>query len=182
MCRILLVSEKELADKQKVAISELMARCFSHVDPKEAEECFYAESFARILAYSGDSLVGHLRLFRRNIEFDGKKIVLGGVGGVCVSEDMRRKEVATKMVQKALKILRHEQADVACLNADLSRKAHKFYEKMGFRLMKRKISFEDIYGQTRYDDGTMFIPVCSKEKCALIMNSDKTFHYGKGYW
>jgi predicted GNAT family N-acyltransferase len=182
MYKTLLISEETLSDEQKLRVEELMKQCFSHVDAREAEECFCAESFARILAYSSDKLVGHLRLFKRNIEFDRMHVALGGIGGVCVSEDMRRRGIATRMVREALKVLKHEKVDVACLNADLSRNGHRFYERIGFRLMDRRISFEDVYGKIRYDDGTMLIPICSKEIYEQIMRSDKTFHYGRGYW
>lgn len=180
--KIVVVSDNELTDKQKLGIDKLESQCFSDVDAEEAEECFYAESFVRVLAYSNNEPVGHLRLFRRNIEFDGRDVILGGIGGVCVAEHMREKGIATKMMRKGLKVLRERKCDVACLNADLSKNAYKLYEKIGFRLMSRKISFEDIHRKIRYDDGTMFIPVCSKEIYHHLMNSDKTFHYGKGYW
>ena len=180
--KISIVSEKELSNQQKLGIGKLERQCFSDVDPKEAEECFYAESFARILAYSDEELIGHLKLFRRNIEFDGRKVILGGVGGSCVSENMRGRGIATKMIRKGLEILKDKNCDVACLNADLSKTAYRLYEKIGFKLMNRKISFEDIHGKIRYDIGTMFIPVRSKEIHNYIMNSDKTFHYGRGYW
>jgi len=180
--KIILVSESELTAQQRIGIDELERQCFRDVDQKEAEECFYAESFARIVAYSNDKLVGHLRLFKRDIEFDRRKVALGGIGGVCVSEDMRGKGIATKMIQKGLKVLKEKKCDVACLNADLSKSAYKLYEKLGFRLMSRAISFEDINGKVRYDTGTLFIPLCSKSIYSHIINSDKTFHYGKGYW
>jgi len=48
--------------------------------------------------------------------------------------------------------------------------------------MKRKVSFEDVYGRTRYDVGELFIPLCSKEAYDSIMKSDRTFHLGRGYW
>lgn len=177
-----MVPENELTNQQKHDIIVLMKECFSHVDPGEAEECFYAESFGRILAFSNDGLVGHLRLFKRIVEFGGIEVKVGGVGGVCVSTGMRGKGIAARMVRKGVQVLRREKVDVACLNADLSRGGDKFYEKLGFVLMKRKISFEDIHGNVRYDDGTMFIPVCSKATYQHIMKSCRTFHYGRGYW
>ena len=108
--------------------------------------------------------------------------MLAGVGGVCVTRKMRRKGVATKMVKEGLRILKQSKCDVACLNADVTRNAHKFYETIGFTMMNRKVSFEDKHGKMRYDEGTMFIPLCSKKIYHHIMNSEKTFHYGKGYW
>jgi predicted GNAT family N-acyltransferase len=182
VAKIFLVYENSLSEKQKHGIDELQKQCFRDVDPREVDECFYAESFARILAYHGKEIIGHLRLFRRNTDFDAKSFVLGGVGGVCVAKHKRRKGVATKMIKRGLKILKQEKCDVACLNADLSKSAYKVYEKIGFQLMSRAISFEDVNGKLRYDNGTMFIPVCSKEIYEYIMNSGKTFHYGKGYW
>lgn len=184
MIKIILVPEIELSDQQKQGAEELERQCFSDVDPKEGEECFCAESFARILAYNNNELVGCLTLHKRNMKFDGRELVLGGAVGACVAEYVRGRGIATKMMKKELEILGEQKCDVACLNADsVKRKtAYRLYQRLGFKLMKRKISFEDIHGNIRYDTGTMFIPLRSKEILNHIMNSNKTFHYGKGYW
>ena len=180
--RIVIVSEDELNEEQKSCIDRLEKQCFSDVDPEEAD-CFYVESFARVLAYANREIVGHLQLKKRNVEFDGRMVLLGGTAGVCVAEHIRRKGIATELMKTGLKVLKEEGCDVACLNADLSKDVYRFfYEKLGFRLMKRKISFEDAQGKIRYDDGTMFIPLNSKETYNHLMTSKKTFHYGKGYW
>lgn len=184
MIRFLLVSENDLSDEQRRGIEHLEMHCFGDVDSKDVEECFYAESFARILAYNGDKLVGYLLLHMRDIEFDGREVVLGGAVGACVTEAMRGKGIATKMMKKGLEVLRAHNCDVACLNADLvnRRIAFELYKRLGFELMEKEVSFEDIHGRTRYDTGTMFIPLRSKELFNHIMNNKKTFHYGKGYW
>jgi predicted GNAT family N-acyltransferase len=180
--KIFTVLENSLTRQQKQAVEKLNEECFNHVPTKEIEECFYAKSFARTFAYRNDEIIGHLRLFKRNTEHDGKKVTLGGIGGVCVTRKMRRKGIATKMIKQGLRTLKQNKCDVACLNADLTRNAHKFYETIGFTMMNRKVSFEDKHGKTRHDKGTMFIPICSKTIYHHVMNSDKTFHYGKGYW
>jgi len=184
LIRVILVPEIKLSDQQKQGIEALERLCFSDVDPKEGEEYFYAESSGRILAYHDDELVGYLILHKRDIEFDGREIVVGGAVGACVAEHIRGRGIATKMMKMGLEALKEQKCDVACLNADpLNRKiAFKLYKRLGFRLMERKISFEDIHGRIRYDTGTMFIPLCSKKLFDHIMNSNKTFHYGKGYW
>ena len=182
MVKYVYLSENKLGEEQRLCIGLLMKECFGHVDPIEARDCFCAESFARILACSNGKLIGHLRLFKRRVEFEKREVILGGIGGVCVSESMRERGIATRLVRKGLQVLKHEKVDIACLNADLSRAGDKFYEKLGFTLMNRKISFEDIGGRLRYDDGTMFIPVCSKEIYQRIMDGKKTLHYGRGYW
>jgi predicted GNAT family N-acyltransferase len=176
------IPEDGLTLEQKTAVKALLTHCFSDVSQEDIDECFIAQSFARVLAYEETGLVGHLRLFKRHAEFGGKDVILGGLGGVCVSESLRRRKIGTRLMKKGLQILEDEGCDVACLNADLKKTADKFYEKIGFRLMNKQISFEDVHGKTRYDTGTMFIPVCSREIYNQLMNSEKIFHYGKGYW
>lgn len=176
------VYKSRLTPFQKKSIEKLEKECFSDVDRQSIEEDFIAESFARILAYKGTEIVGILSLFKRNVNFAGKSIVLGGIGGPCVTESMRRKGIATQMINKGLEILKEEKCDITCLNADLKKTVYKFYEKLGFALMKRKISFENIKGKIKYDKGTMFIPVCSKSIYDFVIKSKETFHYGKGYW
>lgn len=180
--KVIFVPEAELTTSQKESILKLQKECFSDVDRQSIEEDFIAESFARIFALSGGEIVGILSLFKRNIIFSGKKIILGGLGGACVTEKFRRKGVATKMLKKGLETLRQEKRDIACLNVDLEKRAYKLYEKVGFKLMKRKISFENSKGKIKFDTETMFIPVCSNEIYDYVMKSKITFHYGRGYW
>jgi hypothetical protein len=86
------------------------------------------------------------------------------------------------MVKRTLIVLSDEHCDVACLNVDLEKKVYPIYEKLGFTMMERDISFENVRGEIVKDKGTMFTPLASPEKYNLIMNSPDTFHYGKGYW
>jgi len=180
--KIILVPEAELTPSQKESIFKLQKECFSDVDRQSIEEDFIAESFARMFASTGQEIVGTLRLFKREIIFSGKKILLGGLGGTCVTKSSRRKGVANKMLKKGLEILKQEECDLACLNVDLKKQAYKLYENVGFKLMKRKISFENSKGKIKFDTGTMFIPVCSKQIYDCVMKSKETFHYGRGYW
>ena len=107
--RIVIVSEDELNEEQKSCIDRLEKQCFSDVDPEEAD-CFYVESFARVLAYANREIVGHLQLKKRNVEFDGRIVFLGGTAGVCVAEHMRRKGIATELWKPASRCLRKKDA------------------------------------------------------------------------
>lgn len=184
LIKLTLVPKDELSYQQKQAVLELQRQCFGDVDPKEAEECFYAEVHARILAYSNEELVGYLILHKRNIKFDGREIIMGGAVGACVAECMRGRGIGKRLMKKGLAILKNQGCDVACLNADLENRkaAFELYKKLGFKLMERRISFEDIHGNMRYESGTMFIHLNSKELFNHVMNNMDTFHYGKGYW
>jgi predicted acetyltransferase len=177
-----LVHEGNITASEKVAIQKLQKECFDDVPKESIEEDFIAESFAKIFAYNGSDIVGMLSLKKRNITFAGKSIVLGGIGGVCVAGNMRGKGIATQMLKNGLEVLKKEKCDIACLNVDLKKEAYKLYEKAGFTMMERPISFENSKGEIKHDTGTMFIPLCSKAIYDFIMNSKETFHYGKGYW
>lgn len=180
--KLSVVAESDLSDSDRKIIERFNKECFSDVDKQEADENFIAKSFARIFAYDGERVIGTLRIFKRHTDFEGKDINLGGMGGVCVTESERGKGIATKMLQNGLEILKTEGCDIACLNVDLTKTAYKVYEKLGFRMMERQISFENSKGETTYDTGTMFIPINSKDIYNQIMNSQTTFHYGVGYW
>jgi len=174
----------ELTSMQRQRIGELQKECFSHVSRKEIEECFIAEGFGWILAYENGLILGQVELHSRAALFEGGHVSLGGLGGTCVTADARNRGVGKAMVEKGLEILRHEKkSDVACLSADIEHHPHGgLYHHLGFRLMMRKVSFEDVYGRTRYDVGELFIPLCSQETYDLIMRSNGTFHIGRGYW
>jgi len=183
LIKLIQVPEDELSDQQRQGILELERTCFGDVDPEEIEERFCAEVHARILAYSNEKLVGYLILHKRKIEFDDREIIVGGAVGACVAKYMRRRGIGKRLMNKGLAVLKKQGCDVACLNADPENRkaAFELYE-LGFRLMERRISFEDINDNLRYDTGTMFIPLNSEELFSRIMNSKSIFHYGRGYW
>jgi ribosomal protein S18 acetylase RimI-like enzyme len=181
---VVFVRLSELTSGQIQRIKELQKECFSHVSREEVEDCFIAEGFGWIFAYENGLIVGQVELHDRTVLFEGRQVSLGGLGGTCVTAAARNRGVAKAIVKKGLEILRHEKKnDVACLNADVEHyPGGGLYHQLGFRLMKRKVSFEDVYEETRYDIGELFIPLCSQETYDFIMESDRTFHLGRGYW
>src|SRR5712691_8162924 len=181
---VIFVRLSELSSGQIRRIKELQKECFSHVSREEIEECFIAEGFGWIFAYENMIIVGQVELYSRMVLFEGKQVSLGGLGGTCVTATARNRGIAKMIVKKGLEILAHEnKSDVACLNADIKHHTNGgLYYQLGFRLMKRKVSFEDLHGKTRYDIGELFIPLCSQKTYAFIMKSDETFHLGRGYW
>lgn len=176
------VKAGELKPDQQAGIDQLNQECFGDVDPREVAENFIAKPFGYIFATDKSEIIGRLALFKRQIKFANQDIILGGMGGVCVSTAYRHQGVATIMLQQGLSILCNEKCDVACLNVDLEKKIYGVYEKLGFRMMEREISFGNIHGEVIREHGTMFIPICSTTIYNVIMDSTETFHYGKRYW
>jgi ribosomal protein S18 acetylase RimI-like enzyme len=182
--QLIFVQTDELSQSQRSRINELQKECFSHVSREDVEECFIAPNFGWIFAYENGAIIGQLELFNRKALFDGQEVILGGMGGTCVTASARHRGIAREMVRKGLEILKQEKrSDVACLNANLKNfPLGGLYYEIGFRLMERSVSFEDLHGHIRFDSGEVFIAVCSEEIYNFIMNSDKTFHIGRGYW
>ncbi len=180
---LVFVDSSQLTRRQRQRITELQKECFSHVSREDIEECFIAEGFGWIFSYENRVIVGQLELHSREVMFDRRKVSLGGLGGTCVASPWRNRGIAKAMVRRGLDILRQEKRDVVCLNADIrNHPSGGLYYQLGFKLMKRKVSFEDAHGRIRHDGGEMFLPLCSKENYDFIMNSKKTFHVGRGYW
>lgn len=179
---IVFIREQDLTPTQKAQIEVLGQECFGDVDPKEIAEDFIAESFGRLFAYKNEEIVGMLSLFKRNIVFEREKILLGGMGGVCVTEAFRGKGIATKMIKNGIEILKKEGVEIACLNVDRKKAVYGLYEKLGFKFIGRDISFEDINGKIKHDSDSMFMSINSEEKYRKVMESKTTFHQGRGYW
>lgn len=180
--KLLLVSEEDLTEDQKDQIDALGKECFSDIPQEEKTKDFIAESFGRILAYDPNGLIGMLRLFNRQIEFDNDTVALGGLGGVCVKPEMRGFGVGSKMVKKGLEVLHQQKCDVAILNVDRKKEAYKLYEKYGFKFLNRDISFENADGRICYDGDSMLITINSPDKYNKIMESKTILHQGRGYW
>ncbi|KKU45957.1 MAG: GCN5-related N-acetyltransferase [Microgenomates group bacterium GW2011_GWA2_46_7] len=179
---IILVKTGELNSDQQSALTQLNRECFGDVPPAEITDNFFAEPFVYLFAIANKEIISRVALFKRTIQFDGQDIIVGGIGGVCVATSHRHHGIASSMVKRALVVLRGELCDVACLNVDLAKPAYHLYEKLGFTMMSRDISFENVKGELVREGGTMFIPLASPDKYQLLMTSSKTFHYGRGYW
>jgi predicted N-acetyltransferase YhbS len=177
------IQHSRLSRTRRGQVDSLLAECFSHVSRREIRECFFAKGIGRVLALEQNSIVGQVELFVRPVEFAGRRITLGGLGGTCVTSTRRNRGLGHALVRKGLNILRQHKCDIACLNANVRQYPRGgLYHTLGFRLMKRDISFQDIHGRTRYDSGELFIPVCSEELYDTVMNSNRRFHLGPGYW
>ena len=86
---IRVVPVEDFSVSQKEAIHALEKECFGDVSQVSKEEDFIAESLAKIFAYNGNSIVGMLSLKKREVIFAGKHVLVGGTGGVCVTESIR---------------------------------------------------------------------------------------------
>ena len=180
--KVIAIPEDELSVKQREDMAQLMRQCFSYVDPKEAKEDFYTPHIARVLAYSAKDLVGYAGIHKVNVEFERKKIKLGGFGGVCTRPDMRGKGIATSVCAEAMEILKEKGCDIAFLSIDLTKETDKLYKKFGFEQLGRKFSWRNIHGKLKSDRGGMISPVMSQELFKSVLKGRGIFYVGEGYW
>lgn len=176
------VRVEDIMPEQQAELDKLNQECFGDVEDVEIQENFIAEPFAYLFAFVGKAIISRLALYKREIMFSKQKMLIGGIGGVCVTSAHRHHGVASSMLKRALLILKEEKCDLACLNVDLDKKIYGIYEKLGFKMMDRDISFENVRGEIIHDPGSMFMALESPEKYTIVMESTQTFHYGRGYW
>jgi len=180
--KIKVVESEKFTDKQKKDVKDLQQQVFVDVDEKEAKEDFYNPEVAGVFAYLGENLVGYAGVHESRMEFEGEMIKLGGYG-IGVREDMRRKGIAAKMCQEAMKYLKEKGYDLAFLSIDASKAwTDKLHKKVGFVHLPRKFAWKNVHGNIKESDGGMIAPVNSKEKFEKVLNGKDVFYVGEGYW
>jgi predicted acetyltransferase len=145
-------------------------------DKERAEERdkYYAKPCAHILAIENQKLIGKTTLFKRRIDYGDKSIILGGVGGVCVTKEKREKGIATTMLEEAMKELRKQKCDVAFLTTDVDNPYMVLlYAKVGFAVLRKNYTLIGKSGKRYIENDSMIAPVKSKSKFNYIMKGKK---------
>ena len=173
------------------SVNTLDFECFRHHgEPTDSQHADGADRYSSqgdliyyILAWEKDKLVGETRVFKRTIMFNGQKILLGGIGSVATHADFRKQGIATKMVKKAMDLLKKEDCDVAYICADAhSLKALEFYESFGFRRLLQNHTYLGKSGNRYTDTDGLLAPVTSRKLFNRIMATTTPFDIGKGNW
>src|SRR3989344_6273182 len=105
--------------------NELSKICFSFMEETEEQKKLHNDKFynnkavVTVLALENNQVVGRAKVIKRNIEFGGVSIVLGGLGGVCTLPEKRRKGIATAVVKLAFAEPKNQECDIAYLCTDL---------------------------------------------------------------
>ncbi len=181
---IVVVEEREVILEQKSEMLHLQKACFSgQVTAQEVEEDFNRPSIARILAYHQDELVACAQVFKREVEYDGQTIIVGGFGP-CTREDWCGQGIGTLVCKAAMDYLRGLECDVAFLSVDTSRETHPLYEGLGFNMLPNPFIYANIRGEFKESDGGMIAPLCSQELFELVLQGDAQFALTPepGYW
>ncbi|HZO30313.1 MAG TPA: GNAT family N-acetyltransferase [Chloroflexota bacterium] len=141
------------------------------------------DAFKLIVAVRAGEVVGFAVAYRRQIRFAGWPIVLGGIGDVCVSPDLRRQGVATRLTLSAIDELKWAGCDVAYLCARLDKPGlTELYGRAGFRRLQYGHTYLGRSGRRYVDQDGMIAPVLSQQLFEAIMVQPEPFDIGQGNW
>lgn len=181
---LVVMEEDEIAPEQKDEMLRLQIACFSgQVAAEEVEEDFISRPVARVLAYHRGELVACASVFKREVDYEGRRIIVGGFGP-CTREDVRGRGIGTLVCRAAMDYLRGQGCDIAFLSVDTGRESHPLYERLGFKMLSKPFIYANIRGELKESDGGMIAPLCSEELFERVLRGDTQFTLmpERGYW
>ncbi|UZE94139.1 MAG: GNAT family N-acetyltransferase [Candidatus Pacearchaeota archaeon] len=171
--------------KLKTQVEKICHECFYARMPKkevkENKDKYCSKGYAHILALENSSVISTVELFRRVIRYKGKKIILGGIGGLCTVKKKRGKGIASYLMKKSMEDLRKQKCEVAFLCTNIKDpKLGGLYKKFGFVIMKQPYTFLGKSGKRYTEKNGMIALVRSKSKFNLILKGKETLDIGYG--
>lgn len=149
-----------------------------HYDtPEQIKLKYFATPDFLVIGYYKNKVAGLLEVFLREIIFSGKKITMGGIGGMVVDKKLRRKGFATQILKAAMEELKDEKIDISMLCTDIE-KLSGLYGRVGFVPLGRPYYFFDKNGCEENDEMGMIAPVNSPSLFKDILNSKEKLNVG----
>ena len=172
MIKISIIENPDRKISQSILYFQFRFMGFSEKDLITQDDQYGSLPFAFVVAQKNNKIIGVINLLKREVDFQGAKIKLGGIGGVCVHQDYRRQKIASKMLDKGMAYLKNQGLDVVILCTDTS-KLGKLYSSVGFRLLKKEYVATGASGHKYLGKGGMVAPLNSEEKFSLLLSSSK---------
>lgn len=152
-------------------------------DYSKEHYCSADDQFKYIVVLNKDEVVGIILFFKREVNFKGQKILLGGIGGVGTKESYRGKGIATKMLSMAHGILKDAGCDIALLDTDLKdQMLVKIYNRIGFTVLGRAFTYLGKSGKRYFWDDGMIAPINSRQVFEEVLEDSEPFDIGRGAW
>ena len=110
----------------------------------------FAEADLRVMIASDEQVVSHVGIYRREGIWKGRKIRIGGIGGVMTHPDFRRRGLASVALTAAVHTLKEERAtDFALLfcTADTA----EFYSSRGWKRFAGEVFTEQAGARKRFE-------------------------------
>jgi predicted acetyltransferase len=172
-----------LSKQEKERLIQFVAYCFEKDEPEKRKTLYFSPTFRHLLLFENKELISYLRIIKRKAKFKGKNITIGGIGAVSTKHKYRNKGYATKLLKKAMTLLKNEGADIGLLQTN-PQKGENLYKRAGFFLAKKPYTFKDIHGKlhTTSSGGVMMASINSQDVLDEILSSEEILHIGDGDW
>lgn len=169
-------------------IDNLLELCFSQKErtPEQKAEhddkyCSKKDRIGISFSENKGEIVGVVILLKRNLRYRGKQLILGGIGGVCVNENYRRKGLASNLLKIAVEKLKDEKCDLVYLCTDTDKLAN-LYKPFGFKKLETQYTYLGKSGKRYYEWGGMIAPITSSSLFKQILDNKESFDIGIGNW
>ncbi len=141
------------------------------------------DAFKYILTLDKEKVVGLVILYKREIIFKDRKLILGGFGGVGTKSKYRGRGIANKMMEITRKLLQEESCDIAHIDVDMSNLSLlRLYGKIGFVPLGRQFTFIGRSGKRYYSNDGMLAPILSQKLFEEVMKDRHPFDIYGGNW
>ncbi len=167
---------------------ELKHLCF-HRDRTPEKQAEHDDRFSgkkdidkAVCAIEDGHIIGAVTTLKRTIPFEGKNIVLGGIGAVCTHPDKRRQGVSSKLLKASMEQLRKDGCDVAYLCTDVHEEGVWLYSPVGFVPLVKPHTYLGLSGKRYTDTDGMVAAINSPEIVKRILESPEPFDIGTGNW
>lgn len=174
----------------KTQARELGSICFSNPlelphERKEEQDRFCSQSdwYRFVFAIEDNKVIGSITTLKRTILFQGKEVLLGGIGGVSTQPDKRNQGVASAMLRVAMDELKLAGCDIAYLCTDVKNPARlKLYGKFGFGVLNGHVTYLGKSGKRYLQKEAMIASVNSDALFDAVMQQTQPLDIGTGDW
>lgn len=145
--------------------------------------CSAKDRFKYIVVLNSDQVVGIILFFKREIDFKGRKILVGGIGGVGTKTEYRGQGIATKMLSMVNRTLKEAGCVVGFLDTDFDNSMLiKIYSRIGFTALGRAFTYLGKSGKRHFSNEGMIAPINSQQIYDEVLKDKGPFDIGRGAW
>ena len=176
---------QDLTESQRQELIDFEVGCFGTEEVRELRQSLYfAPTYHHLLIRKGGKLVSYLRTILREASWQDKTIMVGGIGSVSTKKEERGQGYASKILEKAMELLREGGADIVLLETNIE-KGKNLYGKVGFIPAGKPYTYNDINGELHAAKAkdVMIAPGRIVDLVKEITSSSSPLlHVGNGGW
>jgi len=138
-----------------------------------------------LAAFEDNEILSTVRVFHRNIYFNGEEVSMGGIGEVCTKPAYRGRGLSTKLLEAAIHLMEERKIKISMLSTGL----YSFYARLGWKEITLYEKTVDLTGKCR--ENPNIHPVDFDKDCVQLMKIHKEYNnrlngpvvrYEEPYW